>query len=269
MSHASDSSSVLAVSVGNTRTLIGMVEFGGEVTPGPRQSVSNADSDGILAAARAALDEHAGGSPMVVIASVNDEQADRVQTRIGSELGVEVLRVGRDIDPLMEHTLDDASTVGQDRLMAALGAFARFKSACVVIDAGTAVTVDFIDGHGTFHGGAIAPGLTMMLRALHEHTAALPALAFEAPDPARGVLGKDTKHAMLLGARASVVGLAHYLIDTYAEFYQGYPRVVATGGDAAVLFEKDELIEHILPELPLIGIGEMCKRWAEASEDEG
>jgi pantothenate kinase type III len=51
-----------------------------------------------------------------------------------------------------------------------------------------------------------------------------------------------------------VVGLVHLLIDKYAEFYEAYPRVIATGGDAAVLFEDDELVEHIVPDLTLIGM---------------
>lgn len=248
--------SVLGVSIGNTRTLIGLIE-GTEVHA--RQSFPNGQSSEIAEYAQS-LKSQASSEPIAVVATVNPGAGDKAQATLEAALGLEVFRVGADLQIPMLHSLDDASTLGQDRLLAALGAFARFGQACVVIDAGTAITVDFVDGEGTFHGGAIGPGLNMMLKAMHQQTAALPELTFEAPDAARGVLGKDTRHAMLLGVRAMAIGMAHFLLDQYAEFYQGYPRVVATGGDAPVLFEKDDLVEHVIPELQLLGIGELCKR---------
>ncbi|HRJ50033.1 MAG TPA: type III pantothenate kinase, partial [Phycisphaerales bacterium] len=170
-----------------------------------------------------------------------------------------IFRLGSDLAILMPMALDDDSTVGQDRLLAAMGAYSRAGQACVVIDAGTAVTVDFVDGEGTFQGGAIAPGLTMMLDSLHRGTAALPKMEFLVPDPARGVIGKDTRHAMTIGVRAAVTGMARVLIDSYAEVFGAYPQVVATGGDAAI-FENDPLVEHIVPDLVLLGIAEACRR---------
>jgi type III pantothenate kinase len=260
----SPKASVLAVCVGNTRTQVGLLE-GIEVHA--RQSFPNDQIEQIAEFAKAQAGQ-AARDPAVVIASVHAHVADKLQARLESALGAEIYRVGRDLEIPILHSLDDPTTVGQDRLLNALGAFARFGQACVIIDAGTAITVDLIDGEGNFHGGAIAPGLNMMLRSLHQQTSALPELTYEAPDPARGVLGKDTRHAMLLGVRAAAVGLAHLLIDQYAEFYGGYPRVVATGGDAPTLFEKDELVEHVLPELQLLGVAELCKRSVTQAEDE-
>jgi pantothenate kinase type III len=59
---------------------------------------------------------------------------------------------------------------------------------------------------------------------------------------------------MLVGVRGAARGLAHELIDRYAEFYGGYPQIIATGGDAPVLFEGWELIHAIAPDLTLYGI---------------
>jgi type III pantothenate kinase len=186
----------------------------------------------------------------------------------------------------MQTSLDEPGSVGQDRLLDALGAFSRSNQACVVIDAGTAVTVDFVDGQGVFHGGAIAAGLAMMLDALHERTSRLPivkvtpellagprlktaAVPGAGPSsPAEEPLdtdeqtvplipepfGKTTSQAMAIGAAAAVQGLVHILVDRYAEFYGAYPRVVATGGDAPLLFEQDPLVEVIVPDLTLIGM---------------
>ena len=66
-------------------------------------------------------------------------------------------------------------TLGPDRIAAACGAWSLHRGeACLVIDAGTCITVDFVDGGGTYHGGAIMPGLRMNLQALHTFTAKLP-----------------------------------------------------------------------------------------------
>jgi len=108
-----------------------------------------------------------------------------------------------------------------------------------------------------------------MLAAMHEHTAALPKLEYHAPDPSRGPFGKDTAHAMMLGVRGAAVGLVHYMIDVYAEHYEAYPQVIATGGDAAALFEGDELVEHLVPDLQLVGILESCKAHDEELSGEG
>ncbi len=161
--------------------------------------------------------------------------------------------------------------MGDDRLLNALGAYARSKQACVIVDAGTAVTVDFVDGEGVFHGGAIAPGVKMMLDAMHERTAALPAVDMKPellPGAAEAPFGKTTAQAMVVGVVAAARGLAHSLIDRYAEFYHAYPRVIATGGDAALLFDNDDLVEHLVPDLTLIGLLAACELVADAVESE-
>jgi len=253
MDEARSSVDVLAVAVGNTRTRVGL--FRGKDLADPVSLPNDAIEPLVAAVLRALEGSHA--TP-VVIATVNAPFADKLEVRLEEAVGDEVYRIGRDLRIPLTHTLDDAATVGQDRLLCALGAFKRAGQACVVIDAGTAVTVDFVDGEGVFHGGVIAPGVRMMLASLHERTAALPSLEPEAPDPARGPFGKDTRHAMLLGVRGAVQGLVHLMIDRYAEHYEAYPQIIATGGDAATLFEGDDLIEHIVPDLQLVGILETC-----------
>jgi type III pantothenate kinase len=193
----------------------------------------------------------------VVAASVNAPVADELEESLLPIVG-HVHRVGRDLQVPIGIALDDASTVGQDRLLNALGAFRRARLACVVIDVGTAVTVDFVDGVGTFQGGVIAPGPRLMLESLHERTSALPEVAYTVPDPGRGAFGKDTAHAMLLGARCGVQGLVHLVVDRYAEAFGAYPRVIATGGDALSLFENDDIVEHVVPDLQLMGLAAAC-----------
>lgn len=253
-------SSLLLVSVGNTRTRFARVtglEAGADAIE-PSRVVDNGPA--LAAAVREAV---AGLSPeaaRIVIASVNGRIAEPLVDALSDPALPRLVRLtvdGAGMRIPMQTSLAPPLTVGADRLLAALGAFSRSGEACVVIDAGTAVTVDYVDGHGTFQGGVIAPGLAMQLRALHEGTAQLPAV--EPPRTSEqklpeGACGKTTAEAMLLGCASSIRGLARLLIDKNAELNGSYPRVIATGGDSPLLFERDELIEHIVPDLVLIGM---------------
>lgn len=240
---------LLAVAVGNTRTRVGL--FRGRELSGSGSALSG-DSDAVATVVAGLV---AGeGRVGVALSDVNPKAADALASRLEADLGVEVVRIGRDLAVPMRHALDDASTLGQDRILCAYGAYVRAEQAVVIVDAGTAVTVDFVDGAGVFQGGMIAPGLNMMLRALHEQTASLPMLRFEPVDPARGPFGRDTRHAMMLGALTAVRGLVRRAVEMYAEVYEAYPQIVATGGDAAALFDGDDLVEHIVPDLQLVGI---------------
>ena len=93
-----------------------------------------------------------------------------------------------------------------------------------------------------------------MLKALHEKTDALPDLEPTTPDPARGPYGKDTAHAMQLGVRTMVAGAVRAGIERFADAYDAWPQVIATGGDAALL-EEEGIVEHFVPDLQLLGIG--------------
>lgn len=267
--------SLVLVSIGNTHTRAAVVRD--DALEPSRVLPTNEAGETARVIAEIALAD-GDESPRVVIATVNAQAAEAIEAGLKSS-GVDVMRFGRELSIPMANTLDDDSTVGQDRLLDALGAFARSQQACIVIDAGTAITVDFVDGEGTFHGGAIAPGLTMMLRALHEQTAALPQVTLtqdlvpSVEPPMEGdeqtPFGKTTVQAMSVGVVSAARGLTHLLIDRYAEFYNAYPRVVATGGDAALLFENDPLVEVIVPDLTLIGMLEAVRRLDALAEAAG
>lgn len=241
---------VLAIQVGNTR-----IKLAAFVQNEPEETVFVKTDDlagAVEAAAR--LYETVGAEPdcSVVLASVNKPVSDTLVAMLRDQLATDIYSVPTDMPVPIGTCLAPGATPGVDRLLNAAAAFARLKQACIVIDAGTCVTVDFVDGEGVFHGGAIAPGIRMQLKAMHEHTAALPAIDFEVPEGT--AWGADTREAMLRGAYHGVRGLAWRLIERYAEQYGGFPLVIATGGDAATLFADDELVNQVVPDLVLRGI---------------
>ncbi|MBX3354473.1 MAG: type III pantothenate kinase [Phycisphaeraceae bacterium] len=253
---------LLAVSVGNTRTAFGAFADG---TLLESDRVDNSDHERLDATARRLwqrVEEGRGDAVTVdrlcVLASVNDPVADPLEVRLSAALGTEIQRIGRDLAVPIGECLEPGTRVGADRLLNAAAAWDVMRSACIVVDAGTAVTVDFIDGEGVFHGGAIAPGASMQLTALHERTAALPRVAFAQPDDVP--FGRNTAEAMLQGVYHGLRGMVWRLVERYATGYGAFPPVVATGGDAATLFGEDELIDRIVPELTLLGIAVAVRR---------
>jgi len=265
MKEAGDEFSLLAISVGNTRTAYGVFEGDRLVRAA---SEPNADLGALAANILAAFRDIEGADTRAVVcATVNRALSEKLIAALEKDLDAPVRRVADDLPIAIEHSLGPGHTTGQDRLLAALGAYDGLKQACVVVDAGTAITVDFVDGAGVFHGGAIAPGAQMMLDALAARTAALPAL--ETAPPAGGEpYAKTTPDAMRRGVTAAGRGLVRVMLEAYAERYGAYPVVIATGGDAERLFEGDEIVERVVPHLELRGIAVSVRRALEP-DDEG
>ena len=202
-----------------------------------------------LAEARAPLQD--AESTCAVVGSVNAPVAGHVIELLSDKLKLQVFEVEKDMPIPIGRQLDREAIIGEDRLLNAAAAFDVLKQACVVVDAGTAVTIDYVDGTGTFHGGAIAPGGQMMLDALHESTAQLPQVTLERPIEA---IGHNTVEAMRSAAYHGVRGMVRELTEHYAEHAGAYPLVVATGGDAELLLDDFDLIDRIVPELTLMGL---------------
>lgn len=249
---------VVVAAIGNTRVRFGIWSGGEVLDP---VSLEHAAFDGSLSI----LGDAGVDADLCVIASVDrDAEAAILKKLVDASPGTDALRIGVDIPIPLQHNLDDASTLGRDRALNALAAYHRAEQACAVVDVGTAVTVDFVDGEGTFQGGMIAPGVRMMLASLHADTDALPELAAALPDPARGPYGKDTAHSMQLGVYTAIAGLVRTGVERFAEAYDAWPQIIATGGDAGLL-ERDGLIEHFVPDLQLLGIGICIDRAAAAA----
>ena len=144
-------------------------------------------------------------------------------------------------------------TLGPDRVAAACGAWALHPGEdCLVIDAGTCITVDFVDREGVYHGGAILPGLEMNLRSLHTFTAKLPLISLEGVTKAP-VLGRSTEESILAGTLgATMLALAGYV----ALYRQKCPslHVLLTGGDAGRLTAAGAAGWEVRPHLTLAGL---------------
>ncbi len=239
---------LLAINIGSTRTGIGAF-----VENKLTQSavVTNDEGDDALRQALTTVKEAVvGDDPVTLIGSVNPPAAEAVE-RVLTGLGLDPKRIERDVPVPIGRQLDREAIVGEDRLLNAAAAYDVLKQACIVVDAGTAITIDLVDGAGTFHGGVIAPGAGLMLASLHEHTATLPKIDADRPvEP----VGHNTAEAMRAGVYHALRGMLRETVERFAEVLGSFAPVIATGGDAPWLFEDHDLIDRIVPELTLWGL---------------
>lgn len=135
----------------------------------------------------------------------------------------------------LEVGVEHPDRVGVDRLLGAWAARQEVGAPVAVIDAGSAVTVDWVAETGEFRGGAILPGVRLQLASLATGTEALPSIEMTAAVPLC-VPGADTVAAIRLGVLAGVAGGIDRLIDDYLYAVpQTTVPIVLTGGDAAVI----------------------------------
>jgi type III pantothenate kinase len=119
-------------------------------------------------------------------------------------------------------------TLGTDRIATAVAAHTLFpQDNCIVIDAGTCVTSDFIDTGGIFHGGNISPGIRMRIKAMNAFTSALPLVEIEYNE---NILGKSTIEALQNGAVKGTIWEINTFINEIEKIY-GKSKLVFTGGD--------------------------------------
>jgi len=241
--------SMLGVSVGNTRTRIGAF-INGELQE--CATFRNGRHDAIAEAlehAYATINDRQDAN--VLMSSVNEPVGKVVEQLIIERLGAAARRVERDLHIPIGRQVDEDTKVGEDRLLNAAAAFDILKQACVVVDAGTAITVDFVDGAGTFHGGAIAAGAQLQLDALFDRTDQLPETELKKPaEP----IGHNTVEAMRSGVYHGLRGMVRELVEQYAERVGSFPLVVVTGGDGNLLFRDYELVDRVVPNLTMIGL---------------
>ena len=144
-------------------------------------------------------------------------------------------------------------TLGSDRLAAATGAWNEAPGHdMLVIDCGSAITIDFVDRCGHYRGGNISPGIKMRLMALHDYTSRLPLIEKEGETP---VMGHDTETAIRSGV---IRGICHEIEGYITEYREKYGDVLdfLTGGDEKSL--KNSIKSSIFADKYLVAKGLNC-----------
>jgi type III pantothenate kinase len=240
---------VLAINIGNSRLAIGTFAAG-ELVYSQRIGIDQrSDWPAAITEAWSNLPDKTDAA--VVAASVNPPMIESLEHAAMQATRQNVQWVGSKIDLPIKVLTENPRDTGVDRVLNIAAAYEQMEKACVVVDAGTAITIDCCNDDGDFLGGAIAPGAKLMLDSLHQRTAKLPQTALEVP---REAIGKSTQSAIQIGVFSAIRGLIRETVENYATELGTWPDIIATGGDAAKIFGDWELIHAVAPDLTLYGI---------------
>lgn len=247
---------LLAIDVGNSHTVFGLFDRD-RLQRHWRLATNPAATADDLAALLHPLFNLAQVAPAavsgVIIASVVPPLAAALRELSEKYLGCAPLVVDHQMTNTLAVRTDQPAEVGADRLVNAVAAYQRYRTALIIVDFGTAITFDCVAADGAYLGGAIAPGLAISLEALGRRTAKLPRVDISRPPTA--AIGTNTSDAIRSGILYGYAGLIEGLVKRIkAEMAPEKPKVIATGGMAALIAPYSEAIEEIDPLLTLTGL---------------
>lgn len=248
---------LLLSDVGNTTTVVGLWN-GDRIIHRWRVSTDRErTSDEIRLLLRSMLAEEGAEVTGGALSSVVPPRTEAWRAALEGLIDGPLVVVGPGVKTGIALHIDNPREVGADRVANAIGASRLFGAPVVVVDFGTATTVDLVGPDGSYRGGAIAPGLEVSADALVTHTAALRRVELVTP---RSPVGRSTVEAIQSGLIYGYAGLVDGLVGRILEVLgEGCP-VVATGGLAETLMEHARSITNYEPDLTLIGLAEIYGR---------
>lgn len=251
---------LLAIDVGNTSTVIGLLE---RHVLSHRWRVASdaartADEFSILmrelcGQSRIDVDEVAG----VVVCSVVPALTAAVIGMAETVFGIDPVVVSSELDLGIAVDYIDPTDVGADRLANAVGVHAMVGGPVIVVDFGTATTFDVVAADGAYLGGAIAPGVLTSAENLFRRAALLYRVALEPPER---VVGRSTEESLRAGIVYGAAGQVDGIVRRIAAEWGLAPKVIATGGLAEKIALFSRSIDAVEPDLTLYGLSLIHER---------
>jgi len=246
----------LVVDVGNTETVLGLLDSGGTLRAHWRvSSVVPRTVDELTVLLRsllAASDAQEATLRRGVIGSVVPSQTFVWQASLGRLLDGPVLTVDPSSPLPIRLDVEEPMSVGADRIVNTLAARELYHRDTIAVDLGTATTFDCITAEGVFLGGVIAPGLSAGLEWLAKRTAKLPRVELEPPPQ---VIGRRTETCIQAGVFFSALDAVDGIVRRIRAEWGAEALVVATGGFAKVLGPHLVTVDRVEPFLTLYGLG--------------
>jgi len=226
---------LLATSIGNSHISVGVHARGAWARRWRIQTVHARTADEYTVVMRS-LFSAAGidpaGADAAILASVVPPLTGTMTETIKGLTDRDPLMVSPLLDLGLRITTENPAEVGADLVANAVAAFARFKSSCVVVDFGTALSFTAVAGTGELRGVAIAPGLTSAVESLARSTAQLPSVYLAAPPSA---IGRTTAHSIQAGIVFGYTGLVGDILRRMRSELGGTASVIVTGGQSGIM----------------------------------
>ena len=245
---------LLAIDVGNTNIVIGgiqddKIEFEARIAT---DHIKTSDQYGVdIKNILSLFDRKAGDIQDCIIASVVPPVFNSVRTGVMKVIGKPPIVVGPGIKTGLNIQMDTPSQVGSDRIVIAVAALAEYEPPLILLDLGTATTIEVVGKGNTYMGGCIVPGVRISLDALTSRAAQLPGIRLDKP---RRVIGKNTVDCMRSGIMYGTAAMLDGMLERVEEELGCPTTVVATGGMAQFIvpmcrreirLEKDLLLKGL------------------------
>jgi type III pantothenate kinase len=247
---------ILTLDAGNSQIFGGVFDGGALTVRFRKPSRPSTSSDELGLFLRSVIREN-GGDPatitQVALCSVVPELLYSLRSCCRKYFGIDPFVLQAGVRTGLKIRYRNPLDVGPDRIANAIAAtHLRAGDNLVVIDFGTATTLDAISSSREFLGGVILPGLRIQMEALEKNTARLPSVEIVSSDE---LIGRSTveciQSGLYFGNRAAVSGLIQEL---RARAFEGRPATVIATGGFSRLFERDGLFDAVVPDLVLLGL---------------
>ncbi len=234
---------ILAVDVGNTNIVVGVYKDDQLVVDWRLATEHDkmADEYGMLLInLLSSIDVKIEAVDRMVVSSVVPSLVNIFKEVSIKYCGVQPLVVKPGIKTGINIDYENPKEVGADRIVNAVAVNKLYGKAAIVVDFGTATTLDALSENGDYLGGAIAPGIGISTEALFSQAAKLPDIELEFPDK---VIGKNTHDSLQAGILYGFVGQVDNLISRMKQEFTATPIVIATGGLANLIASRSQEIE--------------------------
>ena len=221
---------LLAIDIGNTNIVIGCMKDD-EIVFQARIATDRArtsDQYGVeIKSMLEAFGIHKEDISDCIISSVVPPVFNSVRTGVIKIIGKQPMVVGPGLKTGLNIHTDVPSQVGSDRIVIAVAALAEYKAPLILMDMGTATTIEVVEPENLYMGGVIFPGVMISLDALTSRAAQLPGISLDKP---KQVIGKNTVDCMRSGMMYGTAAMIDGLIDRIEEELGHSSTIIATGG---------------------------------------
>ncbi len=252
---------LLAVDVGNTQTVIGLMDGGAIVADWRIATVRHRTADelaGLLQGFFSLLGERLRETvDEVAIASVVPTLTTKWVTMSQKHLELAPFVLGPGVRTGIRIRLKNPTEVGADRVANAVAGLETYGAPVIVVDFGTSTNFDVVDQQGDYVGGSIAPGVEVSMEALTTRAARLTKVDLDEPGRA---IGRDTTEALRSGAVYGFAGQVDGIAEAIRAELGAEAPVVATGGLAQLIAPHSRTISTVDRSLTLRGIELVLRR---------
>ncbi|CEH27808.1 hypothetical protein AM501_18325 [Aneurinibacillus migulanus] len=245
---------LFVIDVGNTNIVLGVYE-GDELKHNWRISTDRGKTDDEFGMLVKSLFADKGMTftdiEGIIISSVVPPLMFSLEKMCRKYFDIKPMVIGPGLKTGLNIKAENPRELGADRIVNAVAAIHHYGTPLIIVDFGTATTLCFVDEQGGYHGGAIAPGISISTEALYSRAAKLPRIELIKPP---SVIGRNTIHAMQSGIIYGFVGQVDELVRRMKMESDKKPNVIATGGLAELIGSESNEIDIVDPWLTVKGL---------------